>query len=137
MNLIKRISLKTAGYLNIAAILAAIMTHLLVIFQIMPYTWINGGRSENFPMGQRTSLISIGILVVMLLINFWACGLIPIKKALMLLKVLLWILFVYSVFGLVQQLFGTTFEKFFMSILCLINVLMYFRLAIEKRPPTK
>jgi len=49
------------------------------------------------------------------------------------LKVLLWVLFIYSIIGVLQQFLGTPFERFFMSILCIVNVVMYFRLTTEKR----
>ncbi len=137
MDRIRKINLKVAGYLNITALIVTIIVHALVIINLMPFTWINGGRSTNFAIGQQTSIFSIGILLVMIFVNMWACGVIKVRKYLTVLKVLLWTLFVYSIFGLVQQLLGTTFEKLYMSILCLINIVMYFRLAIEKRSLTK
>ena len=137
MNWVREIDLKVAGYLNIAVIIMTIIVHLLVVFQVMPFTWINGGRSATFAIGRQTSIISIGILIVIILVNMWACKLIRVKKCIIIMKALLWFLFVYSIFGLVQQLLGTTFEKFIMSIVCTVNVIMYFRLAIENRQQTK
>lgn len=123
---------KVAAYLNIAVIMIGIIVHLLVIFQLLPFSWINGGRSETLASAQQTSIISIVILIAMILINLWACKLFTIEKPKMILKVLLWILLVYSLFGVLQQLLGTPFEMFCMSILCIINVVMYFRLVSEK-----
>lgn len=133
MNRIKKLNLKVASYLNIVAIIIAIIVHFLVIFQIVPYNWINGGRSIDLASAQKTSVISIGILLVMILINLLAYKMFKNKKIVIVLKILLWILFVYSIFGFLQQLFGTTFEKFSMNLLCLVNVIMYYRLAIEIR----
>ena len=133
MNWIRKLDLKVAAYVNIAVIIVAIIVHFLVMIQVMPFTWINGGRSVNLAAAQQTSITSIAVLTVMILINLWACALLPIKKLMILLKVLLWILFAYSIFGMIQQLFGTAFERFSMSILCITNMIMYFRLAIEKR----
>jgi putative effector of murein hydrolase LrgA (UPF0299 family) len=131
MRLIRKLSLKTAGYINIAAISASVIVHLLLIFQTIPYTYLNGGRSPTLTAARQTSIISIIILFLMILINLWAV--LFKEKFTSLLKALLWLLFVYSVFGTIQQFLGTTFEKVGMSILCIINVIMYFRLAIEKR----
>ena len=133
MNWIRKIDLKVAAYLNVVAIMIAIIVHLLVIFQIMPFSWINGGRSETLAIAQRISIISIVVLTVMILINLWACALLPVEKYVKILKIVLWILFAYSIFGVLQQLLGTPFERFCMSTLCIINVVMYFRLVIEKR----
>jgi hypothetical protein len=131
MNLIRKLSLKTAGYVNIIAIIITVITHLLIIFQVIPFTYLNGGRSLTIAGARQTSIISIFILALMIVVNIWALK--RLKKYIPLLKIMLWVLFAYSIFGTVQQLLGTTFEKFCMSILCMINVIMYFRLAIEKR----
>jgi fumarate reductase subunit D len=130
---LRKIDIKTAGYINIIILAVVICIHLLVIFGVMPFTWINGGRSASFEIGQQTSIVSIVILFVMILVNIWAAGIIRINRFVTVLKILMWIFFAYSLVGLVQQLMGTTFEKFGMSILCLVNMIMYFRLAIEKR----
>ena len=131
MNWLRTLDLKTAGYVNIAVIIIAIIVHLLVIFQILPFTWINGGRSASLADAQQTSVISIAILIAMILVNLWACALLPVKGLMPLLRVLLWVLFAYSILGMIQQLLGTAFERFSMSILCIISAVMYFRLAIH------
>jgi hypothetical protein len=131
MNHIKKINIKTTGYINISAIFAAVLVHLLVTFQVIPYTYINGGRSISFAGARQTSILSIIILVSMVFVNFWA--LLSVKRYVIFLKILLWILFIYSVFGIIQQLMGTLFEKIGMSVVCLVNAIMYLRLALEKR----
>ena len=136
MGLIKKLNLKAAGCINIAALATTIVVHCLVIFKVLPFTWLNGGRSATFESGMQTSIISIGILFLMILINLFACEVIRVNKFAAVLKMLLWVLLIYSIFALAQQLLGTPFEKFVMSILCLVNVLMYLRMAVEKRTQT-
>ena len=133
MNLIKKINLKTAAYINIAIILLVIFCHLLIVFQIIPFSWVNGGRSLTFESQKQSSLISISILFLMIPINVGAMKYFLNKFLNIILKILLYGLFIYFALSLIMQLFGTLFEKTVMSILCLISALMYLRLAIEKR----
>jgi hypothetical protein len=126
--------LNTAGIINIVAIVVAIIVHLLVILQAIPYTWINGGRSVSLEAQQQTSVISIVVLIIMALINIYFVKANSWSNVLFVIRAtVLWLLFAYSVVGTVIQLIGTPFEKICMSLLCIVNVGMYFRLAIEKR----
>lgn len=135
MHLIRKISLKTAGSINIAAIIMAAIVHLLVILQVMPYTWINGGRSASLEVQQQISMTSIFILVIMALTNFCIIKTVRWNKVVYILRsICLWLLFIYSIIGAVMQLFGTPFEKICMSVLCVVNTTMYFRLAVETEP---
>lgn len=135
MNWIRKISLKTAGSINIAAIIMAAIVHLLVILQVMPYTWINGGRSVSMEVQQQVSMTSIFILAVMALINLWIIKTVRWNQVVYILHAIcLWLLFIYSVIGAIMQLFGTPFEKICMSVLCVVNAIMYFRLAVEIAP---
>jgi fumarate reductase subunit D len=113
--------------------IVTIAVHLLVIQQIMPFTWINGGRSASFEIARQTSLISIVVLLIIIFISLWASQIIHISKFKNLLKVILWILFGYACLSIVMQFLGTTFEKCFTSILCILNAIVTFRLAIERR----
>jgi len=131
--MIKKINLRTAGLISVVISLITIAIHTLVIFKVMPFTWINGGRSETFEIAKQTSTISIIILIVGIFISFWACGIIHFKKFKKLLTAILWISFAYACIGIILQLIGTPFERFFTSILCIINAIATFRLAIEKR----
>lgn len=131
--MIKRINLKTAGIVSVVIALITIMIHTLVLLKVMPFIWINGGRSATFEIAKQTSMISIIILLVSIFISLWACGIIHFKKFKKLLSAILWISFAYACIGTVLQFLGTPFERFFTSILCIINVVVTFRLAIEKR----
>ena len=134
MRAIKKIPVKTAVMVNVACILIVLAFHLLVIARVIPFFWINGGRSESFQAQRQLSFSSVWILLGMAAINFCA-----LKKAWkpkaagIVLTALFWLLFAYSLFGTAQQLLGTVFEKLCMSLLCIANALMYFRLAVEKR----
>lgn len=131
--MIKKISLKTAGSICILISILTIIFHLLVIFKIMPFTWINGGMSETFEIALKTSFIGIVILLLWIPIYVVAGGWISLKKFKWLLTTLLWVIFVFSSVSIVLQFLGTPFEKMCTSFLSIINAIMTFRLAIEKR----
>lgn len=131
--MIKKINLKTAGIISAAIAFITIIIHTLVIMKVMPFTWIGGGRSESFEIAKQSSTLSIIILMAGIFISLWACGIIPIKKFKMVLSVILWISFVFACLGAILQFLGTPFEKVFTSILCIINAIVTYRLAIEKR----
>ncbi len=131
--MIKRIGLKTAGMASVIIAVITIIIHLLVILQIMPYTWINGGRSASFEAASQASLVSIAILLIFSFIYLWAGQIIRITKFKRLLTVILWLMFAYACLGIVMQFLGTPFEKAVTGVLCILNALATFRLAIEKR----
>ena len=134
MKTIKKIPIKTAVIINIICIFLALAVHLLVIARVIPFTWINGGRSESLQAQPQLSFMSIWILLGMVVLNLCAIKSVWRYKAFgVVLTVLFWLLLAYSVFGAIQQIAGTLFEKLCMSVLCIANALMYFRLAIEKR----
>jgi hypothetical protein len=54
--MIKRIGLKQAGLIYITMSIITVIVHLLVIFRLMPYTWINGGRSATYEIVRQTSI---------------------------------------------------------------------------------
>lgn len=133
LRMFRKIKHETAATTNIAAIFLAIAVHIMVIIQVIPYDWINGGRSHSLQEQQHTSMISIVILIIMVLVNLWSCRAAIRSKGLELVRVtILWMLFAYSILGTVMQLFGTPFEQICMSVLCLVNAVMYFRLAISR-----
>ncbi len=134
--MIKKIGLKQAGLIYISMSIITIIVHLLVIFQIMPYTWTNGGRSATYEIARQTSINSIPYFVIGFPIILMACGIIPVKWNSITKKVLslwLWIGVALASLGFIMQLLGTPFEKGIMSLVCAISVITGIRLAIEKR----
>ena len=132
MNLLRKINLKSAAYINITIISAVIIVHILILFQIIPFNWVSGGRLSTYELQRQVSILGIIILLFTIPINLWASKVILKNRLIILLKILLYILFVYFVISFFMQILGTLFEKIGMSILCLISSIMYLRLAIEK-----
>ncbi|AHF08422.1 hypothetical protein DESME_02330 [Desulfitobacterium metallireducens DSM 15288] len=67
----KKMNLKIAGIISVMVALITIAIHTLVILKIMPFSWINGGRSETFEIAKQTSTISIIILIFSIIISIY------------------------------------------------------------------
>jgi hypothetical protein len=133
--MLKRITLKQAGLIYISMNIVTIIVHLSVIFGLMPYTWINGGRSATYEIARQTSINSIPYFVIGLPIILIACEIIRVRWNSIVKKtffILLWIVVAYTCLGLIMQLLGTPFEKSVMSVVCAVSIIMGIRLAIEK-----
>lgn len=134
--MIKKIGLKQAGLVYITMSIITVIVHLLLIFRIMPYTWINGGRSATYEIARQTSIKSIPYFFIVIALVLLACGIIRVRwnsVVKKIISILLWIMVAYTCVGLIMQLLGTPFEKTVMSVVCAISIVMGIRLAIEKR----
>ena len=134
--MIKKLDLKMAGIISIAIAVLTIAVHLLVVFQVMPYTWINGGRSASYEIARQTSINSVIIFLFGMPITLIACRIIPVKLNkfwTVLLTVYLWINVLLTCIGVAEQLLGTIFEKCCMSIVVLVALIVGLRIALEKR----
>lgn len=65
---LRKINLKKAGFYSCMAGVINIIVHILVIIQILPYTWVNGGRTETLIAARELSMLSIIITLVNILI---------------------------------------------------------------------
>ncbi len=133
---IRKISIKRAGLCALIIGTVAIMVHIMVIAQIIPYTWVNGGRTTTYLEAKDISKTSILILLVNMLIVLVASKIIPVKLnkiAAILLSVFLIATLPLSLVGVIQQFLGTTFERSIMGIITIIGFLADVRIALEKR----
>lgn len=133
---IRKIDIKKAGVCSAAIGVINIIVHILIITQIMPYTWINGGRSASFELAKQTSLSAIYITIFNIIIALIASKIIPLKMNKfwsILLTVFLLATLPLGLIGVVEQFLGTMFEKCFMSIVATIGFLSDTRIAVEKR----
>lgn len=133
---IRKYNIKKAGFISIAIGIVAIAVHVLALLQILPYEWINGGRSPSYQAAFQTSISSIVMILISIMITLIASKIIPLKLNkfwTVLLIIWLWIGVPLDLIGIIQQLLGTSFEKSFMSIVTAIGFLMDFRIALEKR----
>lgn len=133
---IRKFNLKKAGIVNVSAGLVNILVHFFVILKILPYQWVNGGRTESLEAACQISVSSIIASVVGILITLVASRIIPIKLNRFFgiaLTVVLVVLLPLSLIGVAQQLLGTLFEKCVMSIVAAVGFCTAVRIAVEKR----
>lgn len=133
---IRKFDLKKAGYISVSIGVIGIIVHILVITGVLPYLWVNGGRSESFSAAQSTSCISIIIMVAGILITLIASKIIPIRLNKfwgIMLSVFLIATLPLSFIEIILQFLGTTFEKCVMSIVCIVGFCVDTRIAFEKR----
>ena len=133
---IRKFDLKKAGYISVLIGVINIIVHILVITGVLPYLWVNGGRSESLSAAQSTSFSSIIITVISILITLIASQIIPIKLNKfwgIAISVFLIVTLPLSFIGIIAQFLGTIFEKCVMSIITIIGFCADTRIAFEKR----
>ncbi|WP_108670081.1 hypothetical protein [Peribacillus acanthi] len=124
--------MKTAVFMGIIFYSLTILIHFLIISKSIPFTWVNGGRSESFAEQLPISVISIVISIVGVVFTL-IVGRIKLYKYKRGITVICWFFVVLWSFGFIQQLFGTPFEKMVCSLVLLIGVISNLRMAIEKK----
>lgn len=111
----------------------AVLTHLLVILRVIPWEWVNGGRSESYTAQAAQSGMSAVVLVV-LFAFVWR--IVTRARASRLQWWLLLGIVVVLALGTVLQLLGTRFEREFLSFVLLTGVVGHALLAADLRPRT-
>src|SRR4051812_23267798 len=61
---LRRMNMKTAVILGISFYSLTILIHVLIISGIIPFTWINGGRSESYANQLPISIINMIIAII-------------------------------------------------------------------------
>ncbi len=133
---IRKFNLRKAGFISVAIGVLTIIVHVLVITGVLPYLWVNGGRSESFEVAQQTSFSSIIIILISIVITIIASQIIPIKFNKfwgIVISVFLIITLPLSFIGIIEQFLGTMFEKCVMSIVTIVGFIADTRIAFEKR----
>lgn len=133
---IRKFSLRKAGWISASIGGINIIVHLLVISNIIPYLWVNGGRTESFEAAQQISTDSIIMTVINIIIALVASQIIPIKFNKfwgIVISAFLILTLPLTLVGIAQQFLGTTFEKCVMSIVTIIGFCSDVRIAFEKR----
>ena len=133
---IRKFNLKKAGYISVSIGFVNIIVHILVITGVLPYLWVNGGRSESFSTAQSTSFSSIIITLISILITLIASQIIPVRLNRfwgIAISVFLIVTLPISFIGIVSQFLGTLFEKCVMSIVTIVGFCADTRIAFEKR----
>ncbi|MCQ2593220.1 MAG: hypothetical protein MJ188_10610 [Treponema sp.] len=133
---IRKFDLKKAGWISASVGGINILVHILVIAGIIPFLWVNGGRTESLEAARQISTSSIIMTIINILIALVASQIIPLKLNKffgIVLSVFLIITLPLTLVGVVQQFLGTMFEKCVMSIVTIVGFCSDTRIAFEKR----
>ena len=133
---IRKFDLRRAGVCSVAVGGINIILHILVIANIIPYSWVNGGRSESYAKAQQISMSSIIMTIINIGIALIASRIIQVKLNKfwgIMLSAFLIVTLPLSFVGVIQQFLGTPFEKYFTSVIAIIGFLADTRIAFEKR----
>ena len=133
---IRKFDLRRAGVCSVAVGGINIILHILVIANIIPYSWVNGGRSESYAKAQQISMSSIIMTIINIGIALIASRIIQVKLNKfwgIMLSAFLIVTLPLSFVGVIQQFLGTPFEKCFTSVITIIGFLADTRIAFEKR----
>ncbi|MEH7114457.1 hypothetical protein V7124_19130 [Neobacillus niacini] len=124
--------MKTAVFMGNIFYFLTISIHVLIISGIIPFTWVNGGRSESYATQLPISIINIIISII-----GGVFTLIVGRKILYTYKrgitVICWFFVLLWSIGFIQQLVGTPFEKMVCSLILFLGVISNIRMAVEKR----
>ena len=123
--------MKTAVFMGIIFYSMTILIHFLIISKSIPFTWVNGGRSDSFAEQLPITVINLIISTIGLVFTL-IIGRIKIYKYKRGITFICWFFVALWSFGFIQQLFGTIFEKMVCSLILLIGVISNLRMAIEK-----
>ena len=136
LNWIRKFDLKKAGICSAIIGGINIVLHILVILDILPYLWVNGGRTESLTQAREISTSSIIMTVINIMIALIASEVIPVKFNKfwgIAVSVFLIITLPFGIVGIVQQFLGTPFEKCVTSLITIIGFCSDTRIAFEKR----
>lgn len=133
---IRKLNLRKAGLCSATIGGINILVHILVIANIIPYLWVNGGRTISFTEAQQISMNSIIMTIINVIIALVASQIIPIRFNKfwgIAISTFLIITLPLGFIGILQQFMGTTFEKCVMSVVTIIGFCADIRIAFEKR----
>ena len=129
---LRKINMKTAVFMGICFYSLTILIHVLILSGIIPFTWVNGGRSDSFATQLPISIINIIISIIGGVFTLIVGGniLYKYKRGI---TTICWVFVVLWSFGFILQLLGTPFEKLVCSFVLLLGIISNLRMAIEKR----
>ena len=114
-----------SGYLFFVIVL---FIHVLIIAKVIPFEWINGGRSESYNAQLQISISNLGIVLIGFLYIFANQKFLKLRTN-KLFQIIKWALVPFWVFSFVLQFLGTPFEIFIMSPVILFGIYVHFCLA--------
>ncbi len=131
-----KVSIDTIIKLGYVYYAIALLTHVLILLRVIPYTWVNGGRSVSYEAQTQLSYVSMIIAAIGMIYIFLTDRIKPMRYHIVF-RIFTWIVTAYWTLGFFMQLLGTPFERFVMSIVLLLGVWVHARIALVKKPQTE
>lgn len=108
----------------------SIILHLLVILKKISFNHVNGGRSQSYEAQKNTSIFSIIVLIFGLLYLISNALFNQFSESLAN-KIILIVISIYWILGYIMQMFGTKFEKKYVSWILLLGVFAHILLFVS------
>lgn len=109
--------------------IGAAVIHVLTINRVIPFNYINGGRSESYEAQVKLSQVSLIILIFGFMYIVFGMFF-PVFKRSIVFMIISFLLAILWLFGTIMQLIGTKFERYFVSWLNLMGVISHIELAL-------
>jgi hypothetical protein len=125
---------KFAGIIFIILNILTMIIQILVILKILPYNIIGGGRSENYNSAFYIGIVSIILLTVEIIFIVIVRKYNKEYKTNIFIKIGLWILFLFLSLNLIGNILGKTlFERMFMGVICIIQIINVIIMIFENK----
>jgi hypothetical protein len=123
-----------AGILFIILNIITMIIEALIIFKILPYNIIGGGRLENYNSALRAAIMSIIILGIEIIFITIVQKYNKNGKTSLFIKIILWMIFSILCINIIGNILGKTlFEKIFMGIICLLQLLNITKIITDNK----
>lgn len=129
----KKISFQLAGKVIIGIVSAVILFHLFILFGVIPYDIVWGGRLESRTQMIRFEVVSISINILIILVTMmkvkWIRPIIPVRVV----NIILWIFAILFLLNTVGNLFSlNSLETIIFTPITLILAFLLLRLLVVK-----
>jgi hypothetical protein len=125
---------KFAGIIFIILNILTMIIQILVILKVLPYNIIGGGRLENYNAAFYMAIASIIFLTVEIIFIIIVQKYNKKYKTNTFIKIGLWILFLFLSLNLIGNILGKTlFEKIFMGVICVIQIINIIIMIFENK----
>lgn len=117
---------KTVGWIALLANLSMSCVAVLVLFKVVPYNIIGGGRMESYEKAAMLAGFSIFVQLILMYCTAVAADIILNKRFQKIAGIVLRVFSVYFALNIVMNLMGKTwFEKVVCSLVCLVQIVCF------------
>ncbi len=104
-----------------------ITVQMLVLSKMIPFNWVNGGMSNSYEVQAFQSSVSIVILSILFV---FVTKITKQPENSFHKQKILYVIVLILILGMIMQLFGTAFERYFLSLVLLLGIVAHSLLII-------